>query len=267
VSSPSTALNSLRGRVLDESESLAGLLRACLMLGTETHSENLRGWASKELNGYDEDDELPEYRRLTLPMYLDSTSGPHVTRGQQISPLQVPESVRAVVPEIPREVDLRGPITELEHMATTSDESIRLAPGWFAELAALWSTKLGSSFQHIDAVYFKATPNTIAGVVSRVRTMLVELISEISSGSAGDVPPSGNQVDTAVNFHIYGKGHKVNWNQSSPGAVAGGGTVTTKIQTGEDEGWWTWPRRVGAMVVGGAAIAGSAVAVVKDWPF
>jgi hypothetical protein len=83
-----------------------------------------------------------------------------VARGQQISPLQIPESVREVVPDMPREVDLRGPITELKHMATTSEDSIRLVPGWFLLLAALWTSKLGSPFQHIDAVYFKATPNT-----------------------------------------------------------------------------------------------------------
>lgn len=265
MSSPSTALGSLRARVLDESESLAGLLRACLMLGAEAKSQELREWASRELNGYGDEDEVPGYRRVTLPMFVDSTSGPTWRQGQQISPTQVPKDVREVFPEIPRTLDLRGPIAELEHMAR-SDGSIRLAPGWFAELAGVWTGKIGP-FQSIGAVYFLAKPDTIAGVVSRVRTMLVELVSEISSGAIGDVPPPGSQVDSAVTFHIYGKGHRVNWNQSSPGAVVGGGKVSAGTGTAEDESWWTWPRRIGAMVVGAAVIATGVVAVLKDWPF
>jgi hypothetical protein len=44
-------LRSLRERMLDESEPLAGLLRKCLLLGAETGSVTLRYWARKELNG------------------------------------------------------------------------------------------------------------------------------------------------------------------------------------------------------------------------
>jgi hypothetical protein len=68
-----TLLRSLREHVLDESEPLAGLLRKCLLLGAETGSDALRDWARKELNGYDVEDDLPEYRRLAgVPISMDS---------------------------------------------------------------------------------------------------------------------------------------------------------------------------------------------------
>ena len=54
-----TLLRSLRDRLLDESEPLAGLLRKCLLLAAQTGSELLRQWARYELNGYDEGVELP----------------------------------------------------------------------------------------------------------------------------------------------------------------------------------------------------------------
>ena len=64
-----TLLSSLRERVLDESEPLAGLLRKCLLLGAETGSESLRQWARYELNGYGADVDVPNYRLLpTLPI-------------------------------------------------------------------------------------------------------------------------------------------------------------------------------------------------------
>ena len=46
-----TLLRSLRERMLDESEPLAGLLRKCLLVGAETGSRR-RDRARKELNGY-----------------------------------------------------------------------------------------------------------------------------------------------------------------------------------------------------------------------
>jgi hypothetical protein len=48
-----TLLRSLRERLLDESEPLAGLLLACLLLGAETGSESLRKWARSELKELD----------------------------------------------------------------------------------------------------------------------------------------------------------------------------------------------------------------------
>jgi hypothetical protein len=71
-----TLLRSLRARLLDESEPLAGLLRKCLLLGAETGSDSLRQWARYELSGYGEGVELPSYRRLPTPaISVDSISG------------------------------------------------------------------------------------------------------------------------------------------------------------------------------------------------
>ena len=46
----------------DNKQSLAVLLRKCLVLAHQIKNESLKAWATKELNGYQADDELPEYR-------------------------------------------------------------------------------------------------------------------------------------------------------------------------------------------------------------
>lgn len=78
--------------MLDESEPLAGLLRKCLLLGAETGSVSLRDWARKELTGYGDEDEVPEYRRLSgVPISMDSISGNTWATGQTISRFQLPQ--------------------------------------------------------------------------------------------------------------------------------------------------------------------------------
>ena len=43
-------------------QSISVLLRKCIVLAHQIKNDRLKTWANKELNGYGEDDELPEYR-------------------------------------------------------------------------------------------------------------------------------------------------------------------------------------------------------------
>jgi hypothetical protein len=49
---------------VDNSGPLSVLLRKCLLLAHTLKNQRLRTWAEKELDGYDEMDDLPEYRRV-----------------------------------------------------------------------------------------------------------------------------------------------------------------------------------------------------------
>lgn len=48
----------------DDKQSIAVLLRKCIILASQLKNERLKVWANKELNGYDPDDSLPPYRTL-----------------------------------------------------------------------------------------------------------------------------------------------------------------------------------------------------------
>lgn len=69
---------------VDDDYSLANLLRACLLLGARTGSDALREWAHRELHGYSPDDDVPDYRRKSLPLFRDTISGPYRVTGEQI---------------------------------------------------------------------------------------------------------------------------------------------------------------------------------------
>lgn len=46
----------------DNKQSIGVLLRKCLVLAHQMRNESLKVWATKELNGYQDEDDLPEYR-------------------------------------------------------------------------------------------------------------------------------------------------------------------------------------------------------------
>ena len=111
----SSLLTDLRERVIDEAEPLPGLLRKCLMLGAQTGSQSLREWAKFELNGYPDDVDAPAYRSIHAGMLMSSISGNTVVSRQPVSWYDFPDDVREVVPEL---LTLKGPLAEIEEMAT-----------------------------------------------------------------------------------------------------------------------------------------------------
>jgi hypothetical protein len=56
-------LREIEAGALDSWTPIADVLRKVIAIGGRYHSPELRDWASRELNGYGPDDELPDYRK------------------------------------------------------------------------------------------------------------------------------------------------------------------------------------------------------------
>src|SRR5438094_300254 len=115
-----TLLDQIQSGALDSSVSLADTLRKVVALGGETGSEELRGWASRELRGYGGSDvELPEYPRPAAPLKVDAFKFNGQITGQSISPRQLPDFVAEKLGE---EVPLSAGIGEIEAMLERARE-------------------------------------------------------------------------------------------------------------------------------------------------
>ena len=190
-------LQSLREQILDESEPLAGLLRKCLLLGAETGSDSLRRWARYELNGYDDDVDVPEYRRIPMPpISVDSVSGNTWAKGQTIHRLQLPVEAHEAVPEW---FSFRQPIEELETLARSKSLSFTNAGLSYAQI--LWNRKL-DMFQQILGMSFVLSGSTVAGVLGQVRTQLVDIVADLTADTPLTELPKMDQVDAAVGQRI-----------------------------------------------------------------
>lgn len=191
-------LRSLREEVLDESESLAGLLRKCLLLGAETGSDSLRQWARYELNGYDEGVEVPAYRRLpSPPISVNSISGNTHVQGQTVHRLELPAKAQEGVPET---FQLLQPVEELQQLAARDKVSFTSTGLTYAQM--IWNQELESPFQQIIGMSFTISGSTIAGVLGQIRTQLVDVIADLTADTPLTELPRKDQVDAAVNEHI-----------------------------------------------------------------
>jgi hypothetical protein len=199
------------------------LLRKCLVLGAVTGSEELRAWATNELKGYDDAAPLPPYRSITAPLFADTVSGRFHATGQQINRLQIPSDLRGGVPET---IDFRQSIEEIIQTATGKKTSQKMGYGSFSLVAAGWSEKL-PMFQDVTALYYQVSTSAVAGIVSAVRTTLVEMVIDIAKDVPLDTLPSRAKVDSVVKVHVGNNEVNIGGNNSG---VIGQGDGSTQIQ-------------------------------------
>ncbi|WP_458117282.1 AbiTii domain-containing protein [Arthrobacter sp. D2-10] len=186
-------LRSLRERALDESETLAGLLRKCLLLGAETGSSSLRDWARHELNGYTDEALLPEYRKIpNVPMVMDSMSGNTWMTGQTVTRSQLPAAARQYVSEV---LFLTQPVEEFERLAR--EKALHFKPGGLAAAQAKWNQEIGP-FQSIVNLSYVMSGSVFTGILGQIRTKLVDFIADLTVTTPLTELPSRADVEAAM---------------------------------------------------------------------
>ncbi|MGW0006101.1 AbiTii domain-containing protein [Nocardia grenadensis] len=219
----SNVMVNLRRRVIDESESLAGLLRTCLMLSATTGSEHLRAWASSELHGYAAQDErVPAYRRLQLPLQATGWLE-YVEQTLPISLLQLPEDVRRLSESVPFIQSLE----ELEGLAGAQSSQLRYV---HESLSLLVRSTPVPPFTRVEEAYCLVTPAAVAGMVGRIRTTLVEMVAEMTRDIPFDDLPSRSQVDRAVQVNLQGSRDQYHVSVRNNSGVIGQGAGSSQSQ-------------------------------------
>jgi AbiTii len=246
----------LESDALNESVPLATALRKCIALGGRSGSEQLRDWATRELQGYHGEDDLPEYRVISAPLMVDGIAGNHQVSHQQIPPSTLPEFAREHISE---RLELRDGVGGLEALA--KDDHIKLSPPMAADLTRIMNSESDRN-QHIVSLYWSVSPAAMKGVLDQIRTALTQLIAEITAGMpAGQQIPSAAAADQAVEVVVTGKRNKVIVNTIQ--AAGQGATVDAEADPKEESGWWTTSRRLGAFIVGLAGVVAAVVAVIQ----
>jgi len=225
-----TLLRSLRDHMLDEEEPLAGLLRKCLLLGAETGSNSLREWARKELNGYGDNEEVPEHRRVTgLAIKMNSISGNTSVTGQTIDRLQMPPKCWEYVSE---SIEFKQPVEELERLA--GQKSLSFTTPGLAYAQTIWNQELGPH-QTILQLSFVLAGSTVAGIVGQIRTRLVDLVADLTADTPLSELPRKEQVDAAVRHRIEGDIYNTTFHGASgPLAIGKKAMATTEGLSVED---------------------------------
>lgn len=245
---------------LDTSIPLADTLRKCVILGGKSGSEKLRDWASRELQGY-RDEELPPYRKVPAPIKIDGINPGAQITGQQIPPHALPDPADKHIRE---EVELRFGVGELEAMLDRdATKSINLQPAGASKIVTLMNHENPDPYQTVTALYWSVSPTAIRGVLDQIRTSLTMLVAEIrAAGPGGDDIPSRSAADQAVSVVVTGKRSRVSVNTAQ---ASGGSTAesSTTPPAEDKKPFWTW-KTIGAAVVGLATIASALIAFATD---
>ena len=248
---------------LDPGRPLADTLRLCVALGGRAGSADLRDWARKELDGYGADDDLPDYRVVSVPILVDGSNFHAIITGQQLAPSDVPEFARE---EISGELGLRMAVAAVEQMARKPDGSQLQHPGMADLVRYMNATNGGSSTIH--RMYWSLQPTAALAVVDTIRTSLVSLVAELrAAGVTRAETVDAAVAEQAVNVVIHN-------------APRGNVTVTSAVSTGLGDSTVThrpgssnsvipgWVRGPWGFAVGAATIVAgyASVAVASGWP-
>ena len=120
-----TLLEQIEDDSLDGKKSVADALRKCIALGGRAGNEELRAWASRELQGYEKPDDVPDYRIVAAPLVIDGVAGFNYVTRQQISAHDLPDAAQEA--GISETLHLTSGVGELEEMPAERGRRTRLS--------------------------------------------------------------------------------------------------------------------------------------------
>lgn len=196
-------LDQIIEQVNDDAIGLASLLRKCLVLAAEIKSERLRIWATNELNGYGEVDDLPQYRMVQI-----------TARGFFVGPMRA-QINNQPLPSLVLDENhrwwattamLNEPVASYEAMVRETKDGAAQIP-WPADMVAYYQTKFFSGYA-LNRAWQEIPIGMVIGIVDTVRTRLLQLALELRDDTSLAEENSEDTVkqrtDQVVQTIIYG---------------------------------------------------------------
>ena len=194
------------------------LLRKCKVLGTRLQNEELKAWAELELNGYPDDQELPDYRVHGVESlgHFSGVAGSSL-KNAPIPPSNIPKEYR----EIATTAYMREPIKAVEDLLA-KDSGVFTSP-WPNDLIKFVQSDIYSHMNLVQA-WRQIPRGAVVALVDTVRNRILNFVLEISSEANDATSPHevvaalGSDRITQV-FHTYISGPVGNLALASPGST------------------------------------------------
>jgi hypothetical protein len=243
---------------LDSNAALADALRKCIALGGHAGSTELRDWASRELQGYEDGPAPPDYRKIVAPICVDGFAGSMWMKRKQIGSFDLPDVVRDA--GVNEELTLRMGVGQLEDLARNArakDNAIQFGLPNGGNLATLMTHERSAGLSRVERVYWNVSPSALAGTLDQIRTRLVELVAEIRAGAADPDAPSEEEATNAFNIVFHGKARNVHIATAQSGT---GDAAVTAPPEEKERPWWRRTKTIWGFIVGVATIVGALAA-------
>lgn len=198
-------LREIQNAAVDQNTDVATLLRKCKILAVRLGNEEFKKWVDNELNGYDNADELPEYRIFETESY-GTFVGPFGSSMQNVlvPPICLPEELR----EKATKSYLMQPISWYSSLLTQDSKNNAIEP-WPANMVALFAKKIYRNYNCLAA--WKLMPySAIVSLIDTIKTRILNFSLEIEGKApdAGEAPPNKpplpqEQVSQVFHTHIH----------------------------------------------------------------
>ncbi|SRR6266446_1847693 len=185
----------------DEKVPIGTLLRKCLVLQQQVKNEKFRAWLDRELDGYDQMEELPPYRVFNCVNKGLVIGGAAMLNDQPI-PLDVMEEKDR---ELVEKVYLDQPAASYENRP---NQSANAALPWNPSLTAKYQTKFFRRPMVLNRAWQEIPGSVLVGLLEQIRTRVLrfalELKDNLPSNAADSTQVSPAVVERSVVNNIYG---------------------------------------------------------------
>ncbi|WP_234571960.1 AbiTii domain-containing protein [Rhodohalobacter sp. 614A] len=213
-------IKELRNDIVDSETKLSSALRKAKVLASILQDKEFKEWVDNELNGYDEDAELPSYR-IIKSQNFGTFSGPFGSGAKNVGvPIwKMPENFQKMW----NESRFINGIRELESLVEGSDQTT-LVRRWPAEAVVLWNMEYEDASDYaLVGAQSELSKSSVEAIIDTTRNKLLDFILELSEvdpnimsseEAISDLPKE--QVKNIFNYTIYGSnnivagGQKVN---------------------------------------------------------
>jgi hypothetical protein len=184
----------------DGKQSLADALWKCLILAFDLKNEKLKEWVEKELNGFNKDDDVPEYRKVMLHSKGNFTGPMGAWLPQRPLPI-------GIIDKRHRDMltsKLVQPIAAYEGAAA---KEVAAVFNWSPDLIAHYQAKFIDGFA-LSQAWQEVPSSLMVSLCEEVRNRVLRFALEIReelghvADKAADVP--SDKIDAAVINYIYG---------------------------------------------------------------
>src|SRR5262249_8942265 len=177
------------------------LLRKCLVLQQQVKNEKFRAWLDRELDGYDQMEELPPYRVFNCVNKGLFIGGRAMLKDQPI-PLDLMEE---------KDRKLIEKVNLIQHAASYEcrpDTSANAPVPWPPSLTAKYQTKFFSRPTVLNRAWQEIPGSVLVGLLEQIRTRVLrfalELKDNLPPNAADPTEVSPAVVERSVVNNIYG---------------------------------------------------------------
>lgn len=199
-------LREIQNDAVNSRVNVSDLLRKCKILAYRLGNEDFKRWVDFELNGYDSEDLLPDYRIL----YVGSKGYFVGSFGKNLSNADIPtHGLPDWLQEICTKANFSSPIATLESY-TVNDKNGQLTQSWNSVILAKYGSNMYSDLNCIQA--WKVIPvASVIGIIDTVKTKILNFVLEIEviNPEAGEAELNSNpipqdKVSQIFNINISG---------------------------------------------------------------